>query len=184
MKIVIGISGASGVIYGIEFLRACKKYFIETNLILTHWAEETIKIETSFTIDEVKSLASYTYDNTNMTVSLSSGSFKHDGMVIVPCSMKTLSAIAHGYSISLIHRAADVTLKENRKLILMPRETPLNAIHLESMLKLSRLGTIMMPLMPAMYFKPSSIEDITIHMASRILDQLGVDNDYSKRWNG
>jgi len=184
MKLIVGISGASGVIYGVEMLKACKELEVETHLIISKWGTRNLNIETNYNLQEVEALASYTYENKDLTGLVSSGSFKHDGMVIIPCSMKTLSAVACGYADTLLDRAADVTLKESRKLIIVPRETPLNSIHIENMLKLSRIGVVIMPPMPAMYPKPQSIRDIILHTVSRVLDQLEIENEFVPRWQG
>lgn len=184
MKIVVGISGASGAIYGVELLKACKEYGVETHLIITKWARKTIELETAYSVADVMSYADYIYDNINLAAAVSSGSFLHDGMIIVPCSMKTLASIACGYAESLIVRAADVTLKENRKLILVTRETPLNAIHLENMLKLARLGVTIMPPLPAMYAHPKSLDETVLHTVGRILDQFKIRNMKAARWDG
>lgn len=184
MKIVVGMSGASGVIYGIEFLKQCQSLGVETHLILSKWAEKNLYLETHWQSEELKGLANFVYDNDNLAARPASGSFQHNGMIIIPCSMKTLSAIANGFSGSLLVRAADVTLKEQRKLILMPRETPLNAIHLENMLKLARLGVFIAPPMPAMYHRPSNINDIITHTVGRMLDLLGIHHNLLERWAG
>ena len=181
-RIVVAICGASGAIYGIRLLDALKKEKVETHLILSEWAATTIEMETNYLLEEIKKLADYSYAVNDLTASLSSGSFLFQGMIIIPCSMKTLAAIACGYVDNLISRAADVTIKEGRKLILVPRETPLNAIHLENMLKLSRLGVVILPPMPAFYIKPSTIDDLINHTIGKILDQLSIDNDLYKRW--
>lgn len=181
-RIIIGMSGSTGPIYGIRLLEVLKELDIETHLILSEWGEKTITIETDYKVDEVKALATYVHPATNQAAVISSGSFKTDAMVIVPCSMKTLSAVAHGYADNLVSRAADVVLKERRKLIMVPRETPLSDIHLENMLKLSRMGVVMMPPMPAFYNKPKSIMDMVDHTVSRLLDQLDIDNHLTKRW--
>ncbi|HCJ57871.1 putative UbiX-like flavin prenyltransferase [bioreactor metagenome] len=185
MKIVIGITGATGTIYAVKLLEALKYMeHIDTHLIMSTWAIKNLEIETDYSLDYVKSLATIVHDNQNLGASISSGSFLTDGMIILPCSMKTLSSIANGYDDNLISRAANVMIKENRKLILCPRETPLSVIHLENMLKLSRLGVKMIPPMPAFYSKPESIEDIINHTVMKILDQFGVDYDKGKRWRG
>ena len=147
-KIVIGFSGASGIIYGIRLLEILNSINIQTYLIISEWAKKNIEIETDKTLEYVKSLSSVNYDNFKLDASVSSGSFLHDGMVIVPCSMKSLSSIANGYDDTLISRAASVTLKESRKLIIVPRETPLSRIHLENMVKLQEAGAIILPAMP------------------------------------
>ncbi|NMO96401.1 UbiX family flavin prenyltransferase [Paenibacillus lemnae] len=182
MKIIVGISGATGPIYGIKLLEVLKELGIETHLVLSTWAEKTIVIETDYTVDQVKSLATVVHPSFNQAATISSGSYKTDGMVIAPCSMKTLAAISHGYSDNLVSRAADVVLKEKRKLILIPREAPLSEIHLENMLRLARMGAVILPPVPAFYNKPESIDDMVMHTVSRTLDQLGIDNEVSRRW--
>ena len=181
-KIVIGFSGASGIIYGIRLLEILHSINIQTYLIISEWAKKNIEIETDKTLEYVKSLSSVNYDNFRLDASVSSGSFLHDGMVIVPCSMKSLSSIANGYDDTLISRAASVTLKESRKLIIVPRETPLSRIHLENMVKLQEAGAIILPAMPGFYHKPSTIEEIIDHLVGKILDQLNIKHDLFKRW--
>ncbi|HEU4468986.1 MAG TPA: UbiX family flavin prenyltransferase [Nitrososphaeraceae archaeon] len=181
-KIVIGFSGASGVIYGIRLLEILNSINIQTYLIISEWAKKNIEIETDKTLEYVKSLSSVNYDNFKLDASVSSGSFLHDGMVIVPCSMKSLSSIANGYDDTLISRAASVTLKESRKLIIVPRETPLSRIHLENMVKLQEAGAIILPAMPGFYHKPSTIEEIIDHLVGKILDQLNIKHGLFKRW--
>jgi 4-hydroxy-3-polyprenylbenzoate decarboxylase len=181
-KIVIGFSGASGIIYGIRLLEVLHSINIQTFLIVSEWAKKSIEIETDKTLEYVKSLSSINYDNSKLDASVSSGSFLHDGMVIVPCSMKSLSSIANGYDDTLISRAASVTLKESRKLILVPRETPLSRIHLENMIKLQDAGAIILPAMPGFYHKPSTINEIVDHLVGKILDQLKIKHDLFRRW--
>ena len=181
-KIVIGFSGASGIIYGIRLLEVLHSINIQTFLIVSEWAKKNIEIETDKTLEYVKSLSSINYDNFKLDASVSSGSFLHDGMVIVPCSMKSLSSIANGYDDTLISRAASVTLKESRKLILVPRETPLSRIHLENMIKLQDAGAIILPAMPGFYHKPSTIDEIVDHLVGKILDQLKIKHDLFRRW--
>jgi len=181
-KIVIGFSGASGIIYGIRLIEVLHSINIETYLIISEWAKKNIEIETDKTLEYVKSLSSVNYDNFRLDASVSSGSFLHDGMVIVPCSMKSLSSIANGYDDTLISRAASVTLKESRKLIIVPRETPLSRIHLENMIKLQQAGAIILPAMPGFYHKPSTIEEIVDHLVGKILDQLNIKHNLFKRW--
>ncbi|MDP9210728.1 MAG: UbiX family flavin prenyltransferase [Thermoproteota archaeon] len=181
-KIVIGFSGASGIIYGIRLLEILHSINIQTYLIISEWAKKNIEIETDKTLEYVKSLSSVNYDNFRLDASVSSGSFLHDGMVIVPCSMKSLSSIANGYDDTLISRAESVTLKESRKLIIVPRETPLSRIHLENMVKLQEAGAIILPAMPGFYHKPSTIEEIIDHLVGKILDQLNIKHDLFKRW--
>lgn len=182
MRIVIGISGATGAIYGIRLLEALNEATVETHLIISSWAEKTIKIETSYTLEEVKSLASHVYSSSNQAAIVSSGSFITDGMIIAPCSMKSLAAISHGLADNLLARAADVILKERRKLVILPRETPLNEIHLENMLRLAKMGVTILPPMPAFYNKPKNLDDIINHIVARTLDQFGIDNTLTKRW--
>ena len=181
-KIVIGFSGASGIIYGIRLLEVLHSINIQTYLIISEWAKKNIVIETPKTLEYVKSLSSVNYDNSKLDASVSSGSFLHDGMVIVPCSMKSLSSIANGYDDTLISRAASVTLKESRKLILVPRETPLSRIHLENMIKVQEAGAIILPAMPGFYHNPSSIDQIVDHLVGKILDQLKIKHDLFSRW--
>lgn len=184
LKLVVGISGASGSIYGIRLLQKLKQNKVETHLVITKWGQQTIREETDYTIEKVRSLASFYYDEEEQGAAISSGSFKIKGMIIAPCSMKTLSGIANGYADNLIIRAADVTIKEKRKLILVTRETPLNAIHLENMLKLARLGVTIMPPVPAFYTRPRNVDDIVDSTVDRILDQFEIEDDSIKRWNG
>ena len=183
-KIVIGFSGASGIIYGIRLLEILHSINIQTYLIISEWAKKNIEIETDKSLEYVKSLSSVNYDNFKLDASVSSGSFLHDGMVIVPCSMKSLSSIANGYDDTLISRAASVTLKESRKLIIVPRETPLSRIHLENMIKLQEAGAIILPAMPGFYHKPLTIDEIVDHLVGKILDQLKIEHDLFKRWKG
>ncbi|MCM8710319.1 UbiX family flavin prenyltransferase [Clostridium sp. SYSU_GA19001] len=185
MEIVVGMTGATGAIYSVRLLETLKKFTdINVHLIISQWAQNTLVAETNYNLDYVKSLAHEVYDNSNMGAKISSGSFLTNAMIILPCSMKTLSSIANGYCDSLIARAADITIKEGRKLILSPRETPLNSIHLENMLKLSRLGVRIVPPMPAFYTKPDTIDDIVNHQVMKLLDQLNLNVDNAKRWNG
>lgn len=181
-KIVVGFSGASGVIYGIRLLEILHSINIQTYLIMSEWAKRNIETETHKTFEYVKSLSSVSYDNFKLDAAVSSGSFLHDGMVIVPCSMKSLSSIANGYDDTLISRAASVTLKESRTLILVPRETPLSRIHLENMIKLQDAGAIILPAMPGFYHKPSTIDEIIDHLVGKILDQLKIKHELFTRW--
>ena len=167
-KIVIGLSGASGIIYGIRLLEILNSINIQTYLIISDWAKKNIEIETDKSLEYVKSLSSVNYDNFKLDASVSSGSFLHDGMVVIPCSMKSLSSIANGYDDTLISRAASVTLKESRTLILVPRETPLSRIHLENMIRLQDAGAIILPAMPGFYHKPSSIDEIIINLKTAL----------------
>ncbi|WP_449449468.1 UbiX family flavin prenyltransferase [Streptococcus suis] len=184
-RIVIGITGASGIIYAINLLKTLKPISsVETHVVMSNWARENLKIEQKMTLEEFKTLCDAYYDNKNLGASIASGSFKTDAMVIIPASMKTVAALSCGISDNLIGRAADVILKEQRKLILVPRETPLSTIHLENLTKLSKMGVHIIPPMPAFYNHPKTIEDIVHHNTVKILDSLGVDIDYPKRWEG
>jgi 4-hydroxy-3-polyprenylbenzoate decarboxylase len=184
MNLVVGITGATGAVYGVRLLECLAEYKeIKTHLIISEFGSKTIQIETEYTLEYVKELADYVYDNNALDARISSGSFLTDGMVILPCSMKTLASIANGFCENLIARAADVTIKEGRRLVLCARETPLNAIALENMLKLSRIGVRIVPPMPAFYNKPKTIDDIISHSIMKILDQLGIQNQASQRWN-
>ena len=182
MRIVVGISGASGAIYGIRLLEELKKHDVETHLIISEWAEQTIRYETDLAPDDVRALAHVCYDAHNMAAAVSSGSFPHDGMVVAPCSMKTLAAIAAGYTDNLISRAADVALKERKKLILLTRETPLSLIHLRNMTTVTEAGAVVMPPVPGFYNRPSSLDDVVNHSIARVLDHLQIGNDLTNRW--
>ena len=182
MRIIVGISGATGAIFGIRMLEALRSVGVETHLVISKWAEVTIKLETDYLIDEVKSLATVVHGSMNQAASISSGSFRVDGMIIAPCSMKTLASIRAGMADGLLGRAADVMLKERKKLVLLIRETPLSDIHLENMLGLSRMGVTIVPPVPAFYNHPKSIDDIVNHIVARTLDQFDIDNSLTKRW--
>jgi len=182
MKLVVGITGSTGVIYGIKLLEVLKEKNIQTHLILTEWAQKCIAMETDYKLDQIKSLATIISDETNMAASVSSGTHKIDGMIVIPCSMKTLSSIANGYDETLVARAAGVTLKESRKLVLVTRETPLTAINLENMLKLARLGVVILPPVPGFYTKPKTIDEIVLHTVGKCLDQFDIEHNLYKRW--
>lgn len=182
MRLVIGITGSTGVIYGIRMLEILKQLGVETHLIMSEWGAKCIAMETKHSIDYVKSLATTFSDEKNMAASVSSGTHKVDGMIISPCSMKTLSAIANGYDDTLVARAAGVTIKESRKLVLMARETPLSAIHLENMLKLSRLGVVILPPVTEFYTSPSTVNDIINHGVGKCLDQFDLEHNLYSRW--
>ena len=184
MKLIIGISGASGVIYSLKLLEEIKKLDqIETHLVITQAAKKTIKTE-GFKLNKITALSNYYYDNNNFTTPITSGSYKTDGMIIIPCSMKTIAGIASGFSDNLLLRAADVILKEGRKLILVPRETPLNPIHLENMLKLAKIGVTILAAMPAFYHQPKTIDDLASYIVSKVLDLLKIEhNNLYERWN-
>ena len=184
MKIVVGISGGSGSIYAVSLLKALQQLDIETHLVVTTMGGYVTEHECGIGLEELKGMATYFHDNKNFAAPIASGSFKVDGMVVIPCSMKTLSSVANGFSDSLLTRACDVTIKEKRKLVLIPRETPLSPIHLENMLKLSKIGVTIFPPSPGFYNHPESIEDIVLNMTGRILDMLGIDNNLVNRWKG
>ena len=182
LRLVVGISGASGVIYGLRTLEILHSMKIETHVVLSQWGEKNIEIETDKTIEYVRSLATALYGNDSLAAPISSGSFLHSGMIIVPCSMKTLASIANGYDETLISRAAGVTLKESRLLVVVPRETPLSRIHLQNMLKLAEAGAVILPAMPGFYHKPTSVQDMVDHLVSKIIDQFNIRNNLSRRW--
>ncbi|WP_367344216.1 UbiX family flavin prenyltransferase [Methanomethylovorans sp.] len=182
MEIVVGISGASGSIYGIRLLEILSKMDIVTHLVITRSARQIIEIETDYSVVEVEDMASYVYEESEFTAPIASGSYRFHGMIVAPCSMKTVGSIANGMSDNLLERTADVCLKERRRLVVVPRETPLNEIHLENMIKLTKAGAIVMPACPGLYSKPKSIDDLVNTIAGRALDLAGIDNDIYKRW--
>ena len=182
MKIVVGMTGASGAIYGVRLLESLAKHSVETHLVVSQWAKETLRLETDVSLETLHGLASKIYEESGWGTSICSGSFHHYGMVVIPCSMKTLAGIRYGFSQNLIQRAADVTLKEKRKLVLVPRESPLSSIHLENMLSLSQMGVFIAPPSPSFYHQPDSILDIVDFSAMRILDILGIREESTKRW--
>jgi 4-hydroxy-3-polyprenylbenzoate decarboxylase len=181
-KLTIGISGATGAIYGIRLLEVLSKSDVETHLIITEAAENTIRMETDREIEDVRSLAKVTHDIKNLGADVSSGSFLSEGMVIIPCSIKSLSGIANSFNENLLIRAADVTLKERRKLVLVVRETPLHLGHIELMLQASRMGAILLPPVPAFYFHPKTIDDLINHTVGKVLDLLGINHHLFNRW--
>ncbi len=182
MRIIVGMSGATGAIFGIRMLEALRTFGVETHLVMSKWAETTIRLETEYSIAEVKELASVVHDSMNQAASISSGSFRVDGMIIAPCSMKSLASIRAGMSDGLLGRAADVILKERKKLVILAREAPLNDIHLENMLALSKMGAVIIPPVPAFYNHPKTIDDIVNHIVARTLDQFEINNSLTKRW--
>lgn len=184
MKLVVGISGASGAVYGIRILQALRAHQVETHLVITDSAQRTIEMETVYTVKEVKDLADYVYDNRDLNAAPASGSFKNDGMLIAPCAIKSLSALANSYNGSLLVRAADVMLKEKRKLVVMPRETPLHTGHLKLLLAVAEMGAVILPPMPAYYHRPKTIEDLINHTVGKALDQFNLDHQLFKRWEG
>lgn len=186
-RLIVGISGASGVVYGIRLLEILRSVeSIETHLILTNAARRTIPLETDWVVEEVEALAEYTYRASDIAAAVASGSFRTSGMVVVPCSMKTLSGIATSFSDNLLLRAADVVLKDRRKLVLLVRETPLHLGHLRLMVEVTEMGAIVMPPVPAFYHRPSTLDDIINQTLNRLLDVLDVelDHDFFVRWKG
>jgi 4-hydroxy-3-polyprenylbenzoate decarboxylase len=181
-KIIVGITGGSCVVYAVALLKTLEQLGVETHVAVSKMGAYNLRHECDMSINEIKEMSSYYYENDDFAASIASGSFKTDGMVIIPCSMSTLGAVANGLSQNLIHRAADVTMKEGRKLVIVARETPLSAIHLENMLKLAKLGVTIMPAAPGFYHLPESIVDIVNIMVGRTLDQLDIDSSLFKRW--
>jgi len=185
LRIIIGIHGATGVIYGIRLLQVLSGIpGVETHLVVSRAGEQTIEIETEHKVEAIRELAHRWYPIDDIGACLASGSFKHDGMVIAPCSMKTLSALAHSYADNLLTRAADVTLKEKRRLLLLVRETPLHLGHLRNMVTVAEMGGVIMPPMPAFYHKPHAIQDIVDHTVGKALDLLNVEHNLFDRWPG
>jgi len=183
-KLIVGISGASGIVYGIEALKALGCLGIETHLVVTQSAKVTLSQETAMKYAELRQLADYHYPNGDIGAAIASGSFQTLGMLIAPCSIRTLSEIATGVTSSLLSRAADVVLKERRRLVLMVRETPLHAGHLESMLKVTNMGAIVNPPVPAFYTAPQSLDDMVRQSVGRVLDLFGLESGMVSRWEG
>jgi 4-hydroxy-3-polyprenylbenzoate decarboxylase len=185
MRVIVGMTGATGVIYGVRLLERLREAGVETHLVISRWGARTLMHETPYSREQVEALAQTAYAPGDMGAAISSGSFQTAGMIVAPCSAKTLAAIAHGFGEGLIHRAADVVLKERRTLLLAVREAPLSDIHLENMLKLSRMGAIILPPMPAFYNNPRSLADIVEHTVARMLDQFGIEAPGdAQRWAG
>jgi 4-hydroxy-3-polyprenylbenzoate decarboxylase len=184
MRIIVGLTGATGVIYGVRALERLRAAGMETHLVISRWGVRTLLHETRYTREDVERLAHVVYAPNDMGAAISSGSFQTAGMLIAPCSAKTLAGVAHGFGENLIHRAADVVLKERRKLVLAVREAPLSDIHLENMLKLSRMGAVVLPPVPAFYHGPRTLDDIVDHTVVRMLDQFGVPLPDADRWSG
>jgi 4-hydroxy-3-polyprenylbenzoate decarboxylase len=184
LPLVVAITGATGVIYGVEMLRVLKGLGQETHLILSEAAGLNLGIETEYSLDEVRSLASVVYPNRDVGAAVASGSFRTRGMIVAPCTVKTLSAIANSFTYNLVVRAADVTLKERRPLVLMVRETPLHKGHLELMARAADCGAVILPPMPAFYHKPASIMDLIHQTIGKALDQVGIEHSLFKRWSG
>jgi 4-hydroxy-3-polyprenylbenzoate decarboxylase len=182
LPLVVGISGASGVVYGVRLLQLLKTAGVSAHLIVSRSAVQTLKEETDLTADAVRALAEVSYSNSDMGAEISSGSFKTRGMIVIPCSVRTLADVAHGGGDSLVGRAADVTLKERRRLVLVVRETPLHAGHIRNMLAATENGAIIMPPVPAFYAKPQNVNDIIDQTAGRALDLFDIDPGIVKRW--
>lgn len=184
-RVVVGLSGASGSIYGIRLLEQLRKDpAVEIHLVLSASGKRTLAEETDYTVARVEALGHVVYDNRDVGASLASGSFRTAGMVIVPCSIKTVSALANCYADTLIARAGDVTLKEGRPLIAVVRETPLHVGHLKQMLALAEMGGILLPPMPAFYQRPRTVDDIVNHTVARVLDRMGLGQDLVPEWTG
>lgn len=183
-RLIIGMTGSTGAIFGIRLLEALQNSSTETHLIISKWAQRTIEHETRYKVEDVRALASVVYSQGDMGAAISSGSFLTEAMVVAPCSVRTLAGIANGYGEHLVHRAADVVLKERRRLLLLVRETPLSEVHLENMLKLARMGVMIVPPLPAFYNHPQTVDDLVNHIVGRVLDQLGIDAPFTKRWDG
>jgi 4-hydroxy-3-polyprenylbenzoate decarboxylase len=181
-RLIVGISGATGAIYGIRLLEVLSKSDVETHLVITEAGEQTILMETNWKLKDVKFLAKVSYDINNLGADISSGSFLSEGMVIIPCSIKSLSGIANSFNENLLIRTADVTLKERRKLVLVVRETPLHLGHLELMHQASRIGATLLPPVPAFYFHPKTIDDLINHTVGKVLDLFGINNHLFNRW--
>ena len=185
MRLVVGITGATSAVLGVRLLEVLGDLDgVETHLVMSRWARTSIELETGYSAREAAKLADVTYSEADQAAAISSGSFTTGGMVVIPCSMKTLAGIRAGYAEGLLGRAADVTLKERRPLVLVPRETPLSVIHLENMLSLARMGAAIVPPMPAFYNHPQTIGDIVDHLIARVLDQFGLAAPAANRWTG
>jgi 4-hydroxy-3-polyprenylbenzoate decarboxylase len=183
-RLIVGITGATGTIFGVRILQMLHGSGVETHLVVSKWAARTLAHETPYSLQDVQSLATQNHGIGAQGAAISSGSFVTLGMVIAPCSMRTLAAIAHGLGDNLIHRAADVVLKERRKLVLVVRESPFNEIHLENMLKLARMGVVILPPVPAFYNNPQNLDDMINHIAMRAIDQFDIHLDVINRWDG
>ncbi|PCN50513.1 aromatic acid decarboxylase [Candidatus Geothermarchaeota archaeon ex4572_27] len=183
-RVIVGISGASGVIYGVRLLEVLSRLEVESHLVVTRLGEKNLELELNMKRQDVERLATRSYELHDLTAPIASGGFRAAGMVVAPCSMKTLAGIARGYSDNLLLRAADVTLKERRPLILVVREMPLNTIHLKNMLEAAEAGAIILPAAPAFYHRPKSIDDLVNHVVGKVLDLLNIEHDLYERWRG
>ena len=185
MRLIVGMTGATGAPLGVALLKALRETGkVETHLVMSKWAKATLELETAYSVRDVAAPADVCHSAGDQGATISSGSFHTDGMIVIPCSMKTLAGIRAGYADGLVGRAADVVLKEGRRLVLVPREMPLSTIHLENMLALSRMGVAMVPPMPAYYNHPETIDDVTQHIVTRVMDQFGLQNPLTRRWQG
>jgi len=183
-KLIVGMTGASGAIYGVRLLQVLAETDVEVHLVVSKWAQQTLEHETTLTLSDLRDMADVYYGPQDMGAAISSGSFMTDGMVIVPCSTRSVAAVANGIGEHLVHRAADVVLKERRKLVMVVREAPLSEIHLENLLKLARMGVVILPPMPAFYNRPATLDDIVNHVVARVLDQFDIEASFAKRWDG
>jgi flavin prenyltransferase len=184
LVLLVGLSGGSGLIYGVRLLEVLKQSKVEAHLIMSTAAKETLVLETPYKVSYVESLASRVYRFNDIAAPPASGSFRTEGMVIIPCSMKSLAGVATGYSDNLLLRAAEVTLKERRPLVLVPRETPLSTVHLENMLRAARNGAIILPAMPGFYNRPETVSELVDHLVGKVLDVLNIEHDLYTRWRG
>lgn len=183
-RIVVCMTGATGAIYGVRLLERLTALKVETHLVMSKWAKITLRQETAYSLRDVEQLAFRVYSDADQAAAISSGSFRYDGVIIAPCSMKTLAGIRGGYAENLIARTADVALKERRRLVLMVRETPLNVIHLENMLAVAQAGAVIFPAMPAFYHKPSTLDDVVNQSVGRLLDMFDLNDPSLPRWEG
>ena len=184
-RLIVAMTGATGAPFGVHLLQTLREIpEVETHLILSKWARATIELETDYSVRDVQAMADVVHGTGDQAATISSGSFRTDGMVIAPCSMKTLAGIRTGYADGLIGRAADVVLKEKRRLVLVARETPLSEIHLDNMLRLARMGAVILPPMPAFYNHPATLDDVVGHITARVLDQFDLDAPGARRWEG
>lgn len=184
MRLIVGVSGATGAIYGIRLLQVLRQKGVETHLVISDSAQKNIELETSYRVDEVKALASFVYDFHDVGAAVASGSFLTQGMVVIPCAIKSLAGIAHSYNENLLIRAADVCLKERRKLVLVVRETPLHVGHLKLMLAVTEMGGVILPPMPAFYHLPRTLDDVVDQTVGKVLDQFGLEGNLFRRWSG
>ena len=184
MRLIVGMSGASGAIYGIRLLETLRDQGVESHLVISGSAQKTIELETNYHITDVQALASRVYDYSDLAASISSGSFLTDGMVVIPCAIKSLAGIAHSYNDNLLIRAADVCLKERRRLVLVVRETPLHIGHLKLMLAVAEMGGVILPPVPAFYHMPKTLADVIGHTVGKVLDHWGLEARLTRRWSG